>query len=209
MTDASQHALHILRSTEHFQWYLIPLLAFILYVYIVEIERRHWHLVLSGLILSAAEFTWEILNALVLHFTGYSAVWTTPGHTAYLILVGLTIEIWMMFFVAGVIVLKSLPAQRSQRIFGLPNRLVVPVLWGLFCAFIEVLLNRWGVLVWEYSWWKWPNIYLIVLGYAIPFLVITWIYDNVSIKAKAWSLIVLIIVNCCLWIVCANSLNWI
>jgi hypothetical protein len=199
MTDASQRALHLLRSPDHFQWYLIPLLAFILYVYVVEVQIKNWHVVLAGLILSAAEFTWEMLNALVLHVSQYSAVWTTPGDTAYL----------MMFFVAGVIVLKTLPEERTQKILGLPNRLIIPLAWGVFCAFIEVILNRWGALVWAYTWWNWPNVYLIVLGYSVPFLLITWVYDRTSISAKVYTLLFLIALNSIMWIVFVNVLEWI
>lgn len=209
MTEASQRALQLLRSPDHFQWYLVPLLACILYVYAVEVQRKNWHLILSGLILSAAEFTWEILNALVLHFTRYSAVWTTPGESAYLILVGLTIEIWMMFFVAGVIVLKSLPEKRDQRVLGLPNRLLIPVAWGVFCSFVEVLLNRWGVLVWAYPWWNWPNISLVVLGYSLPFLLITWVYDRTSLTVKGCILVSFMVSNTILWVIFACMLSWI
>jgi len=209
MTDASNRALEILRSPDHFQWYLIPLLACILYVYIVEIQKRNWHVVLAGLILSASEFCWEMLNALVLHFSQYSAVWTTPGDTAYLILVGLNIEIWMMFFVAGVIVLKTLPGDKTIKILGLPNRVMIPLLWGLFCAFVETVLNRWDALVWAYSWWNWPSIYLVVVGYTVPFLLITWVYDTFSIKSKVYVLLFFLITDAIMWIVFVNALKWI
>lgn len=45
-----------------------------------------------------------MFNALVLHWSNRAAMWTTPVDTAYLILVGLTIEISAMFAVfAGVL----------------------------------------------------------------------------------------------------------
>lgn len=209
MTDASRRALDILRNPDHFQWYLIPLLAFILYVYVAEIQKNNWHLVLAGLILSASEFCWEMLNALVLHGTEYSAVWTTPGDTAYLILVGLNIEIWMMFFVAGVIMLKTLPEDRKLKILGLPSRVVIPVVWGLFCAFVEAVLNSWDALVWAYSWWNWPNIYLVVLAYTVPFLLIAWVYDTFSLKAKVYVLFFFIVIDISMWVVFVNVLKWI
>ena len=209
MTDASIQALNILRSPDHLQWYLIPSLAFVLYVYFVEVEKRNWNAVLTGLLFYAAEFGWEMLNALVLHFTQRSAVWTTPGETAYLILVGLNIEISMMFAVAGLIVVKSLPGDRAKKLLGLPNRLVVPMAWGLFCAFVEVLLNRGGLLVWEYPWWNWPNAYLVFVGYTTPFLMITWAHDRFEIKAKIVLLGIWAAVDVVMWVVFVNILGWI
>lgn len=208
MTQASQQALEILRNPHLFSWYLVPLLAFVLYVYISEVEKRNWHTVLAGLVFFTAEFFWEILNALLFHFTGYAALWSAPADTAYLILIGLNIEIAMMFFVAGLIVIKSLPKDQKLKIFGLPNRLVVPVIWGLFCVFIEVLLNQWGALVWDYVWWSWPHVYLIILGYTLPFLAITWVYDRLSLRAKGITLGVFVGIDVTCWILFVKILHW-
>ena len=41
MTDASLEALAKLRSPDYFQWYVIPLLAFVIYVYFSEIEKKN------------------------------------------------------------------------------------------------------------------------------------------------------------------------
>src|SRR4030065_2295025 len=102
MTKASREPLDIQRDKSLFQWYVVPLFAIAVYVYAVEIERRNWSIVLAGLAFFGMDVFNETWNALVLHFTDRSAVWTTPGDTAYLILVGLTIEISFIFAVAGV-----------------------------------------------------------------------------------------------------------
>jgi len=39
-TDSTVQALNSLRDPSYFQWYIIPLLAFVVYVYAVEIERK-------------------------------------------------------------------------------------------------------------------------------------------------------------------------
>lgn len=209
MTEASRQALSILRSLDHFDWYLIPFLVLILYVYIVEVQRRDWDAVLVGLIFFAAEFCWEMFNALVLHFSQRSALWTAPGDTAFLIFVGLNIEIAGMFALAGVVLVKSLPDDRRQKVLGLPNRLIIPAAWGLFCVFIEVLLNRWGALVWEYSFWSWPHIYLIVLVYVSPFILMAWVYDHVSTTAKAKWLGFWILIDVLAWMIFVVWLKWI
>jgi len=209
MTAASLAALDRLRSPDHFEWYLVPLLAFVIYVYTTEIEKRNWHAVLAGLLFAAAEFTWEILNALLLVLTDYAPLWSTPGDSAYVILVGLNIEIYMMFCVAGVVLFKMLPADRHRRIFGVPNRVLIPAALGLFCMFVEVLLNQWDALVWDWPFWNWPNVYLLFFGYTLPFLGIAWVYDKLSLRTKAVALGVWLAVDIACWILFVNILHWI
>jgi len=209
MTAASEEALRILRSTEHFQWYIVPLLAFVVSLYVSEIEKRNWHAVLTGLLLSASEFTWEMFNALLLHFTGYAALWTTPGDTAYLILVGINLEIFLMFSVAGLILVKALPPDRQARVLGLPNRILIPAAFAAFCALVEVLLNRVGALVWIYKFWSWPHVWTVFLGYALPMLATAWVYDRLSLRTKGVLLAGWICLNLILWVVFVNLLGWI
>ena len=40
--EATQAALDILRTGEHFQWYVITLLALVVYVYLNEISKKNW-----------------------------------------------------------------------------------------------------------------------------------------------------------------------
>lgn len=185
MAETARQASEILRSTGLFQWYLIPFLAFILYVYAVEVERKRWDIILAGLAFYGLEWLFEIINALWFHFSGYSAVWVTPGSTAYLPLIGLSIEISMMFAVAGVIFAKMLPEDRKMKILGLNNRWALAVGFSAFCVFVEVVLNQWGVLVWNYSWWNWPNVWLIFLIGYLPYYVLAFtVHDMPSMKKK-------------------------
>src|SRR5512144_2469403 len=102
-TEASQRALTILRDGGQYQWYVIPLLAIALYVYAVEVERRNWNLVFAGLALWGMDWLNEIVNALVLRATRYAPLWGAPADTAYLLLVGLNVEICFMFAIAGIV----------------------------------------------------------------------------------------------------------
>jgi len=69
-TESAQQALEILRKgSETFQWYVIPLLAFVFYVYTVEAEKRNWNLFLAGLAFWGMDWFNEIWNGLVMHFT--------------------------------------------------------------------------------------------------------------------------------------------
>lgn len=210
MTEASEQALKILRDASLFQWYLIPLLAFVLYVYAVEIERRNWSVILAGLAFYGMDLFNETWNALVLHFTDRSAVWTTPDHTAYLIFVGLTIEISAMFAVAGVIFTKMLPADKSLRIAGIPNRWLFAITNAILCVFVEVLLNRADVLVWEYPWWNFPNIGLVFLVGYLPFMAVSfWVYDMEKIRNKIATVLAIYAVDLPAIFVFAGLLGWI
>ena len=113
-TDAAQRALAILRDGSLFQWYVIPLFALVvLYVYSVEIERRNWNLVFAGLAFWGMDWFNEIWNALVFHVTDHAPVWGAPGKTAYLILIGLNIEICSCSPSPGIVVGKMLPPDKG------------------------------------------------------------------------------------------------
>lgn len=185
MTESASQALAILRDGSQFQWYVIALLAFVFYVYTVEVEKRNWSLVLAGLAFWGMDWFNEIWNGLVMHFTGYAPVWGAPGKTAYLILVGLNIEIMFMFAVSGIIWTKMLLPDKKAKILGLPNRWVVAIAGSVFCVFIEVLLNGVGALTWDYPWWSRSAPWLIFLiGYLTFFVVAFWVHDMKTLKAK-------------------------
>ncbi len=186
MTDSARQALAILRDGSQFQWYVIPLLAFVVYVYASAVENKQWSLVFAGLAFWGMDWFNEIWNGLVFHFTGYAPVWGTPSKTAYEILIGLNIEIAFMFAVAGVVYAKMLPADKHMKILGINNRLVFAVLGSIFNVFVEVLLNRAGALTWDYPWWNVGAPWLIFLiGYLPFFLVSFWVYDMESLRQKA------------------------
>jgi hypothetical protein len=124
-------------------------------------------------------------------------------------MVGYNIEIAIMFLAGIAIYLKLLPAEREKKIYGLPNRIALPVICGLVCASGEVVLSRVGLLVWAYRWWSWPNVYLIVVNYCAPLLFLTWVYDRVSIPAKRRIFRVLALSDIAGWLIFATWLKWI
>lgn len=185
-TDSALEALAIMRDGSQFQWYVIPLFAFVVYVYAVELERRNWSLVFAGLAFWGMDWFNEIWNSLVFHFTNYAPVWGAPGKTAYLILIGLNIEICFMFAIAGVTFGKMLLPDKRAKVLGIPNRLLIAVGGSAFCVFVEVLLNSIGALTWDYSWWNASAPWLIFLfGYLHFFLISFWVHDMESLRKKA------------------------
>lgn len=185
MSPSAAEALKILRDGSLFQWYLIPLFAFVIYVYAVEVERRNWSIVLAGLAFWGVDWFNEMWNGLIFHFTGYAPAWAAPGKTAFLILIGLNIEICFMFAIAGVTFTKMLPADKHLKILGVPNRLFIGIVNSIFCVCVEMVLNHVNALTWDWSWWGRTAPWLIFLfGYWPFFLVSFWIFDMESMKKK-------------------------
>ena len=210
ISEAAARALSILRDGSQFSWYVIPLFALVVYVYAVEIERRNWSLVFAGLAYWGMDWFNEIWNSLVFHFTGYAPVWGAPGDTAFLILIGLNIEICFMFAVAGVTFGKILPPDPKQKILGISNRLVIAVAGSAFCVFIEVLLNAIGALTWDYAWWGASAPWLIFLvGYLPFFLVSFWVHDMPTVRAKATTVGIIYAVDLVAILVFGVILGWI
>ncbi len=205
-TPASLEALSKLRIlNEDFGWYIIPILAIVLYIYGVEIKRAretgNWSTIFAGLTVLGLDFINEIWNALVFAFSGYSAFWTTPGASAYIILIGWNIEIVFMFSIAGIIFAKFLPEDRGKKILGLPNRWAMAAGFALFCVIVEILLNWGNYLIWEYVWWHWYNPVLIFLiGYFHFFVGAFYVYDLPEKKDKIK--VVAIIYGICVVLLC-------
>jgi hypothetical protein len=103
VTEPTREALRVLRDPANFSWTTITLLGLAVYVYAVEIERRNWSAVLAGLAFWGMDWINEVANALVLHFTDRAPIWVTTGHTSYQILIGLNIEISLLFFISGIV----------------------------------------------------------------------------------------------------------
>ena len=177
MSDFTLQALSRLRSVSDFRWYVIPLLAFVFYVYTVEAEKRNWNLILAGLAFWGADWLNEIINGLVLRFTGYAPIWAEPGLSAYLILIGLNIETMFMFAVAGIIWTKMLHPDKNFKYLGIPNRWAVALGGSIFSVFIEYLLNSVNALTWDYAWWNRGAPFLIfVFGYLWFFVFTFWVF---------------------------------
>lgn len=185
MSESAQMAFGILRDPSQFKWYVIPLLAFVFYVYTVEVEKKNWSRVLAGLAFWGMDWFNEIWNSLVFHFTGYAPVWGAPGNTAFLILIGLNIEICFMFSVSGIIWSKMLLPDKKTKILGIPNRAFIAVAGAIFCVIVEMFLNRAGALTWDYPWWSRSAPWLIFLiGYLTFFIMAFWVFDMKSMKSK-------------------------
>jgi hypothetical protein len=168
----------LLRAPGHFYWSTVTLLGLVVYVYTVEIERSNWNAVLAGLAFWLMDWVNEIANALVLHFHGYAPIWTVTGHSSFVILIGLNVEISLLFLFAGVVFTKMLPKDRAVKILGLPNRWAFAIALSLFSVGVELLLHADGVFHWAYWWWNVATFpVIVVFGYLTFYVVCFWVYD--------------------------------
>ena len=178
VTDATREALQMLREPSTFQWSTITLFLLTFYIYAVEVGARRFNVVLAGLAFWLWDWFNEIVNAVILHVTDRSALWTINRETSYLILIGLCIEIAFMFLILPVAFVKLLPPDRKMKILGIPNRWFFIVSCSLLAVIIEIVLNALGALEWEYWFWNFPFVPLIVLfGYMPFFWIATVVYD--------------------------------
>jgi hypothetical protein len=176
--DYVHQAERLLRDGRTFEWSTVALLGLVIYVYAVEVERRRFDIVLAGLAFWLMDWFNELANSAIYHASGEAPLWAVTGQTSYLILIGLTIEISMLFLVAGVAFVKQLPADPRARWLGVPNRLLLVFAFSVFCVLVEVFLHSTGYFHWHYWWWNVPFVPLIVVfGYMTFFGIAAWVYD--------------------------------
>jgi len=191
ITEASQQALVGLRDLSSLKWYVIPLLAIVLYIYFTEAKKAResgdWNAIYAGLTLFGMDFINETWNGIVFAVTQHSAFWTTPGDTGFRAMVGWNIEIIFMFLIAGIVFYNALPEDRHDKMLGLPIQWVIAIGFAAFCVFVECLLNIGGHLVWEYPFWNlsFGGIWLIFfLGYFHFFVAIIIVINMKKEKNK-------------------------
>jgi len=203
--EATAMALSILRSGDPFQWYVITLLALTLYVYLNEVSKKNWRGIAAGLSLYMVHWFVEIVNALIQHSTGH-ALWTVPSGTAFLILVGVGIEISLMFSIAGLVMSKVLPEDQDLKIFGVNNRVLFAVGNAAFASILEIFLVKTPTFVWVWPWWGAFPVFITV--YIPFFLAAFYAYDWPPKKQIAF-IGGLFAVNAAGLIVFAGILKWI
>jgi hypothetical protein len=203
--EVTQQALSILRSGSPFQWYVITLLALVMYVYLNEIQHKNWKGIAAGLALYGVHWFFEILNALIQHFSGH-ALWTVPAGTAFLLLIGVGVELSLMFSVAGLVLSKLLPADPKLKILGLNNRLVLAVGNAAFFSIFEIFLAKTPAFAWVYPWWGAIPVFITVY---IPFFLAAFYAYDWQPKTQVRFISALFGLDALLLAVFAGLLRWI
>lgn len=178
--DAAKAAV---RSTDNFNWSFIAILAFVVMIYVDEIHKKNYKAIAAALMLYSVHWLYEIANAVICYFTGY-ALWTvSPESTSYILLIGVSWELSMMFAVAG-FTSKLLPADKDMKILGVNNRIVFAVGSALFFSLVEIFLASTPAFIWVYKWWGAIPVFITTY---IPFFLASYlIYDKEPKTQKKW-----------------------
>ncbi|TFF69453.1 MAG: hypothetical protein EU516_00635 [Promethearchaeota archaeon] len=171
--QATADALSILRSGENFNLYVIFMIVAVLYIYFSEGKKKNWAGIAAGLSLYMIHWFVEVINAIIQHVSGH-ALWTVPAGTAYLIFVGVGIELSLMFSIAGLAVSKLLPEDPKELMFsigrfGVPKPLAIGIGNAALASIIEIFLIYTQSFVWVWEWW---NAFTVFIFVYIPFFVV-------------------------------------
>lgn len=165
--DGSQAAwdwIHqiVVRDTGNFNWTFIFLIAVVFYIYGYNIYKKNWKIVKAGFALYGVHWLYEIMNAIIYKASG-APLWSVSNDsTTFILLVGVSWELSMMFSIAGMITYMMLPEDKTMTIGargkfkGIPVRLLVAIGMALFFALFESFLagtNGGATFIWYYKWW--------------------------------------------------------
>jgi hypothetical protein len=203
--ELTQQALELLRNPTNFQWYVIPLLAAVMYIYANEFSKKNFKGIAAGLALYGVHWFYEILNALIQKFSGH-ALWTVPTGTSYLLLIGVGIELSLMFSVAGLIMSKFLPEDPKKKILGINNRVFFAIVNAAMFSIIEIFLATTPAFHWVYTWWGALPVFITVY---IPFFLAAFFCYDWQPKVQKRFLAILWGVDIAALILFAGILGWI
>lgn len=185
------------RSTDNFNWTFIVIFAIIVYIYGSEIKNKNWKGIVASLSLYGVHWLYEIVNAIIQSATGY-ALWTvSPESTSFILLVGVSWELSMMFAIAGLAMSKLLPNDPKQKILGMNNRVLFAIGNAAFFGFFEIFLAGTPAFIWTYSWWG--AIPVFVTTY-IPFFLAAFLVPEAKPKTQklflaiTWGLVALLLI---------------
>lgn len=208
--DGSQEAMDLVdgirvRSTENFNWTFIFILAVIFYVYWSEIHKKNWKVVQAGLALYGVHWLYEICNAIIGKISGYPLWSVSNESTTFILLIGVSWELSMMFMLAGIISYKMLPEDTNKRYFasekfkGIDCKLVgalsMALLFALFESFLAATSNH--SFIWVYKWW---GVLPVFITTYIPFFLASNYVPSMKPKARnifliaEWSLVAILLI---------------
>jgi len=171
------------RDPSNFNWSFIAIFAFVVIIYVDEIHKKNYKAIAAALMLYSVHWLYEIANAVICHFAGY-ALWTvSPESTSFILLIGVSWELSMMFAIAG-FTSKLLPADKNLKILGMNNRVAVAIGSAFFFSLVEIFLAWTPAFIWVYPWWGALPVFLTTY---IPFFLASYlIYDKEPATQKKW-----------------------
>jgi hypothetical protein len=207
--DGSQTAKDLVnaisvRSTANFNWTFIFILAVVFYVYWNEIQKKNYKAVYAGLALYGVHWLYEICNAVIGYAFGYPLWSVSNASTTFILLIGVSWELSMMFALAGIISYKMLPADTTRRYFAknggkgvsckLAGALEMAVLFALFESFLAGTSNN--SFIWVYKWW---GVLPVFITTYVPFFLASNFVPDMAPKKRRnfligeWALVALLL----------------
>ena len=178
--SAAELAKAAVRDPSNFHWSILTLFAIVMIIYCDEIKAKNYSAVACALGLYSIHWFYEIMNAVICHFTGY-ALWTvSPESTSIILLIGVSAELSLMFSVSG-FTCKLLPADKNKKILGINNRWFFGIAFALFCSVFEIFLAWTPAFIWVYPWWGALPVFVTTY---IPFFVGAYLIYDLELKKQ-------------------------
>ena len=198
----------IVRDTGNFNWTFIFILAVVFYVYWSELHKKNYDAIFAGLALYGVHWLYEIMNAIIAEASGYPLWAVGNDSTTFILLIGVSWELSMMFSLAGIISFKMLPHDRTKHYFsrsgdkprkGIDCRLVGAISMALLFALVESFLaaTKNDSFIWVYKWW---GVIPVFFTTYIPFFLASNYVPDMKPKTRKiflisiWSLVALLLV---------------
>lgn len=172
--ESTEDAMRVLRSGILFEWYIVPLVLAVVFVYVDALRKGNRKAIAGGMALTLGFLSYQIANGLFQHFTGH-ALWTVPDGTAFLLLVGTPLEMLVVVGAVGPLFLPLLPGDPQGPILGISNRILFTLILAAIFAGMERLIAQSTALVWVYPWWGAIPAFLLV--YMPLFTLAIYCYD--------------------------------
>ena len=151
----------VVRSTENFNWTFIFILAVVFYIYWSNLQKKRYDVIYAGIALYGVHWLYEIFNAIIAKAFKYPLWAVSNQSTTFILLIGVSWELSMMFSIAGMISYKMLPSDRTKHYFanekrkGISCKLVGAISMALLFALVESFLAGTSnhSFIWVYKWW--------------------------------------------------------
>lgn len=186
-----------IRDTTNFHWTFITIFAVVVYIYFNELAHKNYRGVVASLALYGVHWLYEIVNAIIGGVAGY-ALWTvSPSSTSFILLIGVSWELSMMFAIAGLAMSKLLPKDKDLKILGMNNRWLFAIGNAAFFAIFEIFLAGTPAFIWVYPWWGAIPVFITTY---IPFFLAAFIVPDLAKKKQftflslVWGIAVLLLI---------------
>ena len=182
------HALEHVRDTANFNWTFIFILAVVFYVYWTEYKNKNYDAIVAGFALYSVHWLYEITNAIICKASGAPLWCVSPESTTFILLIGVSWELSMMFTLAGIISFKMMGNDPDKVLFQkgkfrITKRLATAISMALLFALVESFLagTENGSFIWVYKWW---GVLPVFITTYVPFFLASNYVPKLSNKGK-------------------------